>query len=164
MKTRYGLLVGLLMTIMLAGLSLAQPATHFVATLEGQQVVPPVNTQASGTASFTLSEDGKALQYQLSVKHIMDVTMAHLHMAPRGKNGGIVVWLYPAAPPARPKSGEFSGTLASGTITAAQLAGALAGKPLSALLTAIQAGDIYVNIHTATHPGGELRGQLHGAM
>ena len=60
-----------------------------------------------------------------------------------------------------------------GTITAADLRGALAGQPLSALVAAIQAGLAYGNVHTddgvapgntgpGDFPGGEIRGQLDG--
>ena len=57
-------------------------------------------------------------------------------------------------------------------ITAADLVGPLAGQPLSALIDAIDAGNIYVNVHTndfvdppntgaGDFPGGEIRGQVH---
>jgi hypothetical protein len=68
-------------------------------------------------------------------------------------------------------SGRHDGVLAEGTITAANLVGALAGHPLSDLLAAIADGRTYVNVHTndgvdgvntgpGDFPGGEVRGQL----
>jgi hypothetical protein len=77
----------------------------------------------------------------------------------------------PHQPPAQPLPGRTQGTLAEGDITAAQLFGPLAGQPLSALLAAIEAGSVYVNVHTndfvdppntgpGDFPGGEIRGQL----
>jgi hypothetical protein len=51
--------------------------------------------------------------------------------------------------------------LADGTITAANLVGALAGQPLSALVEALSSGGAYVNVHTQQNPGGEIRGQIH---
>jgi hypothetical protein len=150
-----------LTTAVLVGLTAANPPTRFVATLTGKQAVPAVDTKAGGEVLFTLSQDGKSLQYKMTVRDIADVTMAHLHMAPKGKNGAIVAWLYPAAPPPKPKAGLFSGTLAEGTLTAAQLTGPLSGKPLNALVEKIKSGEIYVNVHTDRHPGGEIRGQVH---
>ena len=61
--------------------------------------------------------------------------------------------------------------LATGTITAADLVGPLAGQPLSALIEEMPAGNTYVNVHTddgvappntgpGDFPGGEIRGQI----
>ena len=60
--------------------------------------------------------------------------------------------------------------IATGTITAADLVGPLAGQSLSELVEAIEAGDAYVNVHTndggpvtdepGDIPGGEIRGQI----
>jgi hypothetical protein len=66
------------------------------------------------------------------------------------------------------------GVLATGTITAANLVGPLAGHPLSDLLSSMQAGNTYVNVHTndgvappntgpGDFPGGEIRAQIRPA-
>ncbi len=71
-----------------------------------------------------------------------------------------------------PGGGRTNGVLAQGTITAADLVGPLAGHPLSDLISAMRAGNAYVNVHTNdgvgpinTGPGdfsgGEVRGQIH---
>ncbi|HVC00468.1 MAG TPA: CHRD domain-containing protein, partial [Candidatus Dormibacteraeota bacterium] len=89
-----------------------------------------------------------------------EVTMAHIHMAAAGKNGPVAVWLYPTK--SYPvKTGKFSGLLARGTITAAQLGGPLKGQTIADLVKEIRDGDAYVNVHTKAHPGGEIRGQIH---
>ena len=72
----------------------------------------------------------------------------------------VVVWLYPSAPPAAGPSGPINGIFASGTITAANLVGQLAGQPLSVLLSSMQNGQAYVNVHTTDFPAGEIRGQF----
>ncbi|MDO8578369.1 MAG: CHRD domain-containing protein [Dehalococcoidales bacterium] len=72
----------------------------------------------------------------------------------------MVVWLYPSQPPAQLIPGTFNGVLAEGTITAANLVGPLAGMDFSDLITAMEAGNAYVNIPTSAHPGGEIRGQI----
>jgi hypothetical protein len=81
-------------------------------------------------------------------------------MAPAGSNGGIVVWLYPSAPPLKLIPGRTQGVLAEGEITSANVIGGLAGQGLDGLLAAIRAGNTYVNVHTSQFPPGEIRGQI----
>lgn len=133
---------------------------NFVATLSGDEEVPPNDSRARGTAHFQLRPNGNGLSFKLVVANIMNVTMAHIHLAPAGQNGGVVVWLYPSAPPAQLIPGRFNGVLAQGVITEANLVGALAGEPLDALIEEIQAGNAYVNVHTEQYLGGEIRGQI----
>ena len=136
--------------------------------------VPARASDAQGQAIFHLSKDGTQLEYKLIASNIENVIMAHIHMAPAGSNGMIVVWLYPSTavgPPALPGAGRTDGVLAEGTITAANLTGPLTGGPLSALVDAMNSGNAYVNIHTddgvapgntgaGDFPGGEVRGNL----
>jgi CHRD domain-containing protein len=129
---------------------------HFKTHLTGNEEVPAVVTGAQGQATFKLSDDGQSLGYKLNVANIEDVTQAHIHLAAPGVNGGIVVFLFGL----EPDGVDVNGRLASGTITADDLINALAGQPLSSLITAIENGGAYVNVHTLAHPGGEIRGQL----
>ena len=142
--------------------------------LTGDEEVPPRATDAHGQAHVRVSKDGTSMDFVLVVNDITNITQAHIHMAPKGVNGGVVVWLYPntASGPALPGGGgAHSGLLAQGTFTASSLRGPLAGQPLSALIAAIAAGNTYVNVHTddgvapgntgpGDFPGGEVRGQL----
>jgi CHRD domain len=133
----------------------AQP-TNFRAVLSGGNEVPEVVTLARGVATFQLSDDGTELTYRLVVANIENVVAAHIHLAPAGVNGPVVAFLFSGAP-----SGRSNGVLAEGTITAANLVGPLAGQPLSALVTAMEAGNTYANAHTSpAHLGGEIRGQI----
>jgi hypothetical protein len=131
-----------------------------VAHLSGGEEVPPADTRATGQAIFKLSRDGMSLDYRLIVANIENLSMAHIHLAPAGVNGPVVVWLYPDGPPPQPIEGRFSGVLATGTITADDLVGPLAGASLDDLLAAMRAGNTYVNVHTEQYPGGEVRGQI----
>ncbi len=130
------------------------------AHLQGAQEVPAADSNAQGQLVMKVAADGDSIDYRLIVSNIDDVLMAHLHLAPAGQNGGIVVWLYPDAPPPQLIPGPTNGTLATGTITADDLVGALAGMQISDLVAAVRAGNIYANVHTPTFPGGEVRGQL----
>ena len=136
--------------------TLAVPRTY-TAMLTGASEVPPVPTMATGEATFALSDDGLALTYRLTVNNITDVTASHIHVAVSGVNGPVVVPLFIGPV----KTGAFTGVLAEGTITAADLRGVLAGMPLNALVDRIETGGAYVNVHTTSRPGGEIRGQIH---
>ena len=137
----------------------AGPKT-FTAHLSGGQEVPPVQTLAQGQAVFQLNKSGDELKYWLIVANIDNVLQAHIHMAAAGVNGPVVAWLYPSAPPAVLTPGTSNGVLATGTITAADLVGPLAGMELSELVAAMMAGNAYANVHTTAFPGGEIRGQI----
>lgn len=132
------------------------PST-FHAILEGDEEVPPVDSDAKGAAIFRTSNDGTELNYRLIVANIEDVTAAHIHLAPRGENGDIVAFLFD---PEEPTEGRTNGILAEGTITSADLVGPLEGSTLSELIDEIEAGNTYVNVHTVEHPSGEIRGQI----
>jgi len=155
------ILIALILTLALPCLVWAATPQAFTAQLTGAQEVPPVKTAATGQAVFKLSPDGKFIHYQLKVDKLSNITMAHIHLGQPGKNGAVVVWLYPASgPPPALKQGSFTGILADGTITAKNLAGPLKGKPLNALVKDLAAAKAYVNVHTTAHPEGEIRGQI----
>jgi hypothetical protein len=143
--------------------------------LQGRFEVPLRSTNAQGQANFRVNDDGSSVAYTLIASNIDNAFMAHIHMGPPGANGPIVVWLYPSTAPVPGPlgSGRHDGVLAEGTFTAADLVGPLAGHPLSDLLTAVETGNAYVNVHTndgvdgvntgpGDFPGGEIRGQLGG--
>ena len=132
------------------------PST-FHAILEGDEEVPPVDSDAKGAAIFRTSNDGTELNYRLIVANIEDVTAAHIHLAPRGENGDIVAFLFD---PEEPTEGRTNGVLAEGTITSEDLVGPLEGSTLSELIDEIEEGNTYVNVHTVEHPSGEIRGQI----
>jgi hypothetical protein len=140
----------------------------YVTHLTGAEEVPVRETLAQGQFIARLSADGTELRYRLIVANIDNVTAAHIHVAPAGTNGGVVANL---AVGLAPGSGPSNGVLATGTITAANLSGPLAGQPLSALVAEMDAGNTYVNVHTndgvaptntgpGDFPGGEVRGQI----
>jgi hypothetical protein len=78
----------------------------------------PNDSQAQGQAIFQASEDGSQIQFKLIVANIENVTQAHIHCCANTEGtAGIVVWLYPSAPPAALIPGRSQGVLAEGVIT-----------------------------------------------
>ncbi len=104
----------------------------FVAQLAGAQEVPPTTSTATGTVQVLLSAAGDAVRFQGATT--ATATAAHLHAAPGGVSGSVSVPLGPT----------LTGTA---TVTSAQAA-------------LLRSGGLYANVHTADHPGGELRGQV----
>jgi hypothetical protein len=162
MRRGIAVLLPLLIAFAVASQAAAAPpeSRHFHAHLTGDEEVPPRDTRAQGNAIFKLSKDGTELEYKLIVANIENVTQAHIHLAPAGQNGWIVVWLYPEGPPAQLIPGRSSGPLGTGVITADDLVGPLAGGSLEDLTEALRAGNGYVNVHTSQFPPGEIRGQV----
>ena len=135
---------------------------NYRAHLSGDEEVPPVDTNAQGQAVFQLDRARETLSYKLIVANIEDVFMAHIHMAPAGANGPVVAWLYPAGgPPPVHIPGRFNGVLAEASLDKDDLVGPLAGMTMDVLISEIEAGNTYVNVHTLANPGGEVRGQIH---
>jgi CHRD domain len=120
---------------------------------------------------FQLNADGTELSYRVIASNIDNVVQSHIHLAPAGVNGSIVLFLYGLVSSG---GGRQNGVLNTGTATAADLIGPLSGHPLSDLVTNLRAGGAYVNVHTndgvsptntgcGDFPGGEIRGQIQTA-
>lgn len=127
----------------------------FSAMLSGGEEVPPVDTTATGVASFTL-EGEQSIKYDVNVTGIDKVIAAQIHNAPKGQNGEVVVTLFKADSP----TGQISGRLTNGSITSSNLEGEWQGTPFRDLVKAVERGDTYVNVHTEKNPNGEIRGQI----
>lgn len=138
------------------------PATRFKTHPTGDEEVPvPVDTNAQGQANFKLSKSGDELRYKLNAANIDDIIGAHLHQAPAGSNGDVVVSLF-GDPIFVPDDDAVTpnGTFVEGTLIAADLIGPLGGMTMSDLVEAMRAGNIYVNVHTIANRAGEIRGQV----
>ncbi len=131
----------------------------FKATLSGNGEVPPINTQATGSATFTVTTNKNSMSYQIHVINIDKVTMAHIHSGKIGQNGPVVVTLFQSKA-ATTSSPVKNGILSQGTITSANLEGPLKGKQISDLVKLINDGNAYANVHTKQNPKGEIRGQI----
>jgi hypothetical protein len=145
------------------------PGDKFQATLIGFDEVPALSTTASGTFSMEINSTDTAFDYELSYSGLTGaVQQAHIHIAQKGVNGGVMVFyctnLGNGPPGTQPCPGPNDGTV-SGTITAANVVGGAASQGVAAgefaeVLRAIRGGSVYVNVHSSLFPGGEIRGQL----
>lgn len=126
---------------------------EYSTVLSGDQEVPPVNTQATGIADFSPSNDGDSMDYTITATDIEAVTAGHIHFGIEGQNGPVAVTLF-----------EFDSTQnevsESGTINADDLSGPLEGMQISDLVDTFNDGNAYANIHTEQNPNGEIRGQI----
>lgn len=127
----------------------------FNAKLTGQEEVPPVQTQATGSAVFIPMGDG--LHYIINASDIQDVTAGHIHSGIQGENGPVIVTLFQFISPQNNVNTE-------NMISADNLEGPMQGKQISDLVTAMNNGSTYVNVHTEQNPNGEIRGQIMGAQ
>jgi hypothetical protein len=144
--------------------------TVFTGVMNSSKEVPTNAATATGTLILTLNEKNQ-LTYNV---HWMGLTGAatgaHIHgPADAATNAGIIVsfsptsGLVPATPagagnPAYSSSAVSGG--ASGTIkldTTFTYSGAVRGDSLLKLLNA---GLLYINVHTAANAGGEIRAQV----
>lgn len=133
--------------------------TGFVAVLSGAEA--GTDSSATGLATLQLSAAKDSVSYQLKVQGLENATQAHIHISTEpGLDGPPAVWLFPAAPPAMLIPGQFTGPLGTGSFTAANFVGPLAGQTIADLLSAIREGRAYVNVHTQQSPAGEIRGPL----
>ena len=130
------LLASALLTVAMgAGVASAQQVK---VTLSGDQEVPAVKTAGAGSGAISVAAD-KSVSGSVTTTGVAG-TMAHIHEAAAGKNGPVVIPLS--------KSGDSTWSVPAGA------------KLTDAQLSSFKAGNLYVNVHSAANPGGEVRGQL----
>ena len=107
-------------------------------SLTGANEVPPVSTSASGSGTVTVNDD-HTVKVDIKVTG-MNPTAAHIHQGAMGANGKVIV-------PLTKKGADEFVSAEGAKLTDEQYA-------------AYKAGGLYVNVHSAAHPGGEIRAQL----
>jgi hypothetical protein len=105
--------------------------------LAGDREVPPVKSAGYGTGTITIGADG-AVSGSVVTTDISG-TAAHIHEAAKDRNGPVIIPLT--------KDGNTYSAPAGAKLTELQLA-------------SFRAGNLYVNVHTAANPGGEIPAQL----
>ena len=137
-NSRFGLVFrSTVATIVFGSMSLVYAAPDAV-KLSGNDEVPSVTTSASGNGSINVSPD-KTISGSLTTKGIT-ATAAHIHQGEVGKNGPVVIVLT--------KSDDDKWVVPEGA------------KFSNAQYENYKAGNLYVNVHSAAHKDGEIRGQL----
>jgi CHRD domain len=142
---------------------------RFRAHLAADNEVPIVISDARGRWSAELDESGvtPVLKWTLSYEGLEGtITQAHIHVAQKFASGGIAIWLCgsatnpgPAGTPTCPASpGEISGE--SGPANVIQVNQAIPAGDFDDALAAIRSGNAYVNVHSTSATGGEIRGQI----
>lgn len=122
--------------------------------LTGDQEVPPVQTNAVGSAQLlydttTQTFDLDMMVFGIDMADLLGTgpnnTPVHIHNAPAGANGPIVIDI-----------GDMASFQPDGLGIRFQLQNA----PIGVYEPELLAFELYVNIHTANHPAGEIRGQI----
>jgi hypothetical protein len=139
----------LVLVVLAAALVVAAPVSAKVkkldASLSGKNEMPAADPDGSGKAELTLNRAKKRVCYEIRVKKISDVMMAHIHVGNKNVAAGeIVVPLFTS-----PRSGsKFEGCVKN-------VKRSLISKILK------HPSRYYVNVHTMDFPAGAIRGQLH---
>ena len=146
MSTQYSYTVSVVSMLTTSGASFSDTKTvvfdsgvavNLRATITGTQEIPIVITTSRGSGSFVLTASG--LHYDIAVQGMSGaITAAHFHQGTPSESGPVVMPI------------TFTGNRSVGDWTGLT----------DVLRNAILNGEIYVNVHTAAHPNGEIRGQL----
>ena len=124
--------------LLFAGYSGLGWAEEIKVVLSGNQEIPPVTTTGSGTGIINVAPD-LSIRGSVTVAG-MTPTVAHIHEAPAGKNGPIVIPLVQTA--------DNTWSVPEGA------------KLTDAQYESYKAGNLYYNVHSAANRGGEIRGQI----
>ena len=123
----------------------AQTQTRFAASLTGSQEVPAVNTDARGSARVYLNPERTQVTVQVTTSGLTGpVTGAHIHSGIAGQNGDVV------------KALDIKGNVLTATWRTNDNVSPLQAAQIDSLLN----GGLYINVHTAANPNGEIRGQI----
>ena len=106
--------------------------------LNGRQEVPAVTTAATGSGTITVLMDRSVFGSVMTLG--VAGTAAHIHMAAPGQNGPVII-------PLNKTADNTWSVPASIRLNDTQY-------------EAYRLGNLYVNVHSAANPGGEIRGQL----
>lgn len=137
--------LGLAVLATAAALAFASPSLaeiiHFKGSASGAQEVPPNNSKGSATVSATYNTADQMFSWQGSYSNLTGAPFAaHFHKGAPGKNGGIAIAIFGNQDAKSPFKGSK--------------------KLTDAEAKDLMAGLWYINIHTAAHKAGEVRGQL----
>lgn len=160
---------------LLAGIALPAIASaeRVEADLDSFQSVPAKAVPGSGQFTAKLKHNKGKIKYRLSYEDVTSpVTQVHIHFGNAWENGQVIAFLCtnlgnaPEGVPACPvNEGTVKGVIKAEDVKAADVIGAPVGSgiaqgDLDTLFDALNAGAVYVNVHTEAAPTGQLRGQI----
>ena len=150
----------------------APVARQEVQALLPERVVPAVSSTARGAIRLEATEDGRAVRYTVDYESLEgEIRGVQLRFGQPEGNGGVLAWLCgspsspgPGGTPACPGApGRLEGELGAERIVGPAEQGVSPGQ-FSALLEALAAGLVYVQVESSRFESGELRGQLRLAV
>ena len=130
-------MVGVLAVLGAMGVGVAS-AVDVKVTLSGSQEVPPVTTSATGSGTITVAAD-QSIAGTIKTTGVKG-TAAHIHLGSAGTNGEVLIPLT--------KAGDDGWAVGPGA------------KLQDAHYQAFKDGNLYINVHSAAHPNGDIRGQI----
>jgi hypothetical protein len=116
----------------------AANAADVAVKLTGDQEVPAVASMATGVGTLVIKSD-KSVSGSIKTSGI-EGTVAHIHLAEPGKNGPPIITLN--------KTADNTWSVPDGS------------KLTDEQYKSFKDGNLYVNVHSAEHKGGEIRTQL----
>jgi hypothetical protein len=113
------------------------PGSGNKVSLTGAEEVPPVSTNAKGSGTIKVASDG-TISGSVTTEGV-EGTMAHIHRGAKGQNGPVIIPLT--------KNGNTYSVPEGKKLTEAQMQD-------------LKNGNLYVNVHSNAHKGGEIRAQI----
>jgi hypothetical protein len=124
---------------------LSQAQIQLRGIFSGKNEVPANTSTATGTFEGIFDPWSRQIAFHLDYNGLTaNATAAHFHSGAAGTNGGVVLDLVPQGFQTGARSGEFVKVLNLTEVQAVDL----------------MTGNLYVNIHNASFPGGEIRAQI----
>ena len=143
--------------------SLGVNSTDFWAKLNGYNETPSINTDGFAMLKLHLDDATQTITFRLEYSGLSgNPAAAHIHLGQQHTAGGVMVFFcggggQPACPAAT--SGVVSGTITPANVVGPVAQGVAAGN-MTAVFNAIRNDAAYANMHTASFPSGEIRGQV----
>jgi CHRD domain-containing protein len=131
----------------------------FRASMNGYLETPSVSTTARGLFRATINAG--SISFRLQYRDLTTpAAAAHIHLARPDVKGGVIAFLCGGGgKPACPPSGTVTGTIVPADVIGPAGQGITAGE-FAELVRAMRNGATYANVHNATFPDGEIRGNI----
>lgn len=141
--------------------------------LNGDQQIPPVDTNALGFVGLKFSDDYTQLIYNVNIHNIDNVTGIYLYYQNDTESANPVLDLLKKTRESNreddrasdiTEEGQTTGTINLGGVTKKDLSGALKGKSIPDLYKLMLEGMLYIVVQTKDFPNGEIRGDTFVGM